>query len=39
MVESVTSKGGQRVEAEPNPDAMTTDEMESYMKAKGMWLQ
>lgn len=39
MAESVTSKGGQRVEAEPNPDNMSPDEMESYMKAKGIWLK
>jgi hypothetical protein len=38
MSESVTTKGGSRVEVEPDPDKMSPEEMESYMKAKGEWL-
>lgn len=37
MVESVTSKGGQRVESQSDPDNMSLDDMESYMKSHGAW--
>lgn len=39
MAESVTSKGGARTEAQPDLDKMSVTELETYMKAKGEWLE
>ena len=39
MAESVTSKGGARTEAQPDIDKMSVAELETYMKAKGEWLE
>jgi len=38
MAESVTTKGGGRAEVQPDIDKMSTEELESYMKARGEWL-
>lgn len=39
MAESVTSKGGVRTEPQPDVDKMSVAELETYMKAKGEWLE
>lgn len=38
MAESVTGKGGSRAEVAPDTDKMTPDELESYLKSTGNWL-
>jgi len=39
VAESVTARGGQRVEPTKDVDKMSADELESHLKATGQWLQ